>query len=99
MALQRGIDIGDQVTTAAEADFARPPIGHAEGEGSTWIRIVIHEGRKRQVRLMCAAVGHPVRELVRTRIGDVRLGRLERGTTRPLTDRELASLRKATKQS
>ena len=99
IALERGVDIGDHVTAAAEADFSRPPIGHAEHEGSTWIRIVIHEGRKRQVRLMCAALGHPVRELVRTRIGDLRLGRLEPGTTRPLTDRELVSLRRATKQT
>lgn len=99
VALERGVDIGDHVTAAAEADFSRPPNGHAECEGSTWIRIVLHEGRKRQVRLMCAALGHPVRELVRTRIGDVRLGRLEPGATRPLTDRELASLRRATKQT
>ena len=52
--------------------------------GHTWLRLVIHEGRKRQVRLMCAAVGHPVRTLVRTRIGGVMLARLARGKTRVL---------------
>jgi 23S rRNA pseudouridine2605 synthase len=54
---------------------------------------VIHEGRKRQVRLMCAAVGHPVRVLVRTRVGEVLLARLPTGKTRPLSKRELSSLR------
>jgi 23S rRNA pseudouridine2605 synthase len=44
---------------------------------------------------MCEAVGHPVRTLVRTRIGDVRIGRLPRGAVRPLTDAEVRSLQRA----
>ena len=56
---------------------------------------MLHEGRKRQVRRMCEAIGHPVRTLVRTRIGPVTLGRMQRGTTRPLSDREIATLMRA----
>jgi 16S rRNA U516 pseudouridylate synthase RsuA-like enzyme len=44
---------------------------------------------------MCAAVGHPVRALVRTRIDGVALGKLERGTTRELSGRELSALKNA----
>ena len=57
------------------------------------LKLIIHEGRRRQVRLMCAAVGHPVSQLVRTRIGEVLLGRLPPGKTRPLSGREVASLK------
>jgi pseudouridine synthase len=94
-ALRQGVDIGDYVTLPADAEFASPPYGHHEQEGAMWIRLVIHEGRKRQVRLMCAALGHPVRELIRTRVGGVRLGRLTSGEARPLTAHELSSLRRA----
>jgi pseudouridine synthase len=94
-ALERGVDIGDYVTSPAEASAARPPAGHAEVDGASWISLVIHEGRKRQVRLMCAKIGHPVRELVRTRVGAVALGGLKPGEVRSLTETQLASLRKA----
>ncbi len=48
------------------------------------IRMVIHEGRNRQVRRMCEAVGHPVRRLVRTRIGPISDPRLKAGQWRAL---------------
>ena len=94
-ALGRGVDIGGHVTRPARVEAMRPPAGQAARDGHAWIRLVIHEGRKRQVRLMCAAVGHPVRALVRTRVGPVRLGRLAVGATRELSARELAELRRA----
>ncbi|MBI5287925.1 MAG: rRNA pseudouridine synthase [Chloroflexi bacterium] len=94
-ALRRGVDIGGHVTAPAVVEIATAPFGRAERDSHTWLRIVIHEGRKRQVRLMCAVVGHPVRELVRIRIGPLPLGRLPRGSTRPLTARELAAVRAA----
>ena len=50
-------------------------------------RIAIHEGRNRQVRRMCEAVGHPVRRLVRTRIGPVSDRALAPGRWRHLTTR------------
>lgn len=55
--------------------------------------ITIHEGKNRQVRRMFEAVGHPVLALARLRFGPVKLGDLPPGQTRPLTEKELASLR------
>jgi 23S rRNA pseudouridine2605 synthase len=93
--LRKGVELDDRTTATAEVESTSPPHGFTVRAGHTWLRIVIHEGRKRQIRRMCAAVGHPVRTLVRTRVGDVVLGRLERGTTRRLTAREVARLRTA----
>jgi 23S rRNA pseudouridine2605 synthase len=59
------------------------------------LRITLHEGRNRQVRRMCEAVGHPVRRLVRTRIGPLRDPSLEPGEHRSLTLEELADLEAA----
>jgi 23S rRNA pseudouridine2605 synthase len=59
------------------------------------IRIVIHEGRNRQVRRMCEAVGHPVVRLVRTRIGPVTDRSLRPGAWRPLEASEVRSLAEA----
>jgi pseudouridine synthase len=61
------------------------------------LRITIHEGKKRQVRLMCRAVGHSVLELKRVGFGNLRLGDLEEGKFRPLTDSELKGLRRLVK--
>jgi len=60
---------------------------------SSVLDITIHEGKNRQVRRMFEAVGHPVVALARLRFGPIRLGDLSPGQTRPLTERELASLR------
>jgi 23S rRNA pseudouridine2605 synthase len=56
------------------------------------LSITIHEGRKRQVRRMCQAVGHPVTRLVRVRIGPVADRRLSPGTWRELTSAEVRAL-------
>jgi len=63
--------------------------------GRATLRIAIHEGRNRQVRRMLDSVGHPVDELVRVAIGPVRDPHLKPGRWRDLTEREVASLRKA----
>ena len=85
--LRAGIELDDGPTRPAEAE--RLP---RDGDG--WrVRLVLHEGRKRQVRRMLAAVGHPVRRLVRTRLGPLELGDLAAGASRPLTADELAALR------
>jgi 23S rRNA pseudouridine2605 synthase len=59
----------------------------------SWLRIVLHEGKKREIRHMGVAVGHPVRRLIRTRVGPLRLGTLPVGKWRELDDRELNMLK------
>ena len=58
------------------------------------IKIVIHEGRNRQVRRMCESVGHPVKRLIRSRIGPIVDRSLHPGSFRELTNQELKSIRK-----
>jgi 23S rRNA pseudouridine2605 synthase len=58
------------------------------------VRLIIHEGRKRQIRRMLGTVGHPVRRLRRVSVGPITLGSLARAASRELTDDELASVRK-----
>ncbi len=65
-----------------------------EGD-DTWLRVVIHEGRKRQVRLTAEALGHPVRRLVRVRLDGLRLGNLAAGQWRALSAAEVETLRHA----
>lgn len=94
--LRRGVKIEGRMTSPAEADIMPDtPPGYRQEDGRSWLRIVIHEGRKRQIRLMCDAVGHPVRRLVRVRVGDVRLTGMRRGSVRELKPREVAALRHA----
>ena len=64
--------------------------------GRAEIRIVIHEGRHRQVRRMLEAVGHQVLALKRTAFGPLRLGRLKTGGWRVLSSGEITALRRAT---
>jgi pseudouridine synthase len=59
------------------------------------LRITIREGRNRQVRRMCEAVGHPVKSLVRTRIGSLTDRQLEPGTWRELRAEEIRALKKS----
>lgn len=83
--LREGVELEDGMTAPAQA----APVGDRA------LRIVIHEGRNRQVRRMCAAVGHPVRRLVRTRIGPIAERTLKPGEWRPLTLAEVRALEKA----
>lgn len=59
------------------------------------VELVLHEGKKRQVRRMLKAVGHPVIELVRVRVGPMELGDLPEGGYRQLTPAEVAALRES----
>ncbi len=61
---------------------------------STQCEVVIHEGKKRQVRLMFKAVGHPVLRLKRVRIGNLRLSNLPQGQYRFLTPGEITELKR-----
>jgi 23S rRNA pseudouridine2457 synthase len=62
---------------------------------TAWLRIILREGRKRQIRHMTAAVGHPTLRLIRVAIGPLGLGSLQPGQWRRLTGDDLAVLRKA----
>ena len=83
--LREGVELEDGITAPARVALI-PPNG---------LRLTIHQGRNRQVRRMCAAVGHPVVRLVRTRIGPVTDRRLRPGGWRPLTAIEVRSLEEA----
>ena len=83
--LREGVDLDDGPTAPATASSPAPGV----------LRLTIHEGRNRQVRRMCDAVGHPVRRLVRTRIGPLRDARLAPGEWRELTVDEVRRLERA----
>jgi 23S rRNA pseudouridine2605 synthase len=80
--LREGVLLDGQLTSPAKV--SQP----ADGV----LRIVIHEGRNRQVRRMCESVGHPVTRLVRTRVGPLRDPALAPGKWRELTLEELRAL-------
>ncbi|MFQ5460092.1 MAG: pseudouridine synthase [Anaerolineae bacterium] len=86
--LRRGIDLEGRRTAPAEARV------EAVAADGTWLCIVLREGRKRQIRRMLDAVGHPVRGLVRVRIGPLVLGDLPEGQARRLTPEERTRLRR-----
>jgi 23S rRNA pseudouridine2605 synthase len=72
----------------------RPPTGDGlpGGVEGSALRLSLHEGRKRIVRRMCAAVGFELTHLHRTRIGPLRLGAVETGRWRDLSKDEIAQL-------
>jgi len=80
--LREGVELEDGVTAPAKVALSPPNL----------LRITIHEGRNRQVRRMCEAIGHPVRRLVRVRIGSITDRRLKPGTWRELTLAEVRAL-------
>ncbi|MEY2569367.1 MAG: rRNA synthase [Actinomycetota bacterium] len=83
--LREGVELEDGMTTPARVTSVAPNV----------LRLTVHEGRNRQVRRMCAAVGHPVLRLVRIRIGTVTDRTLRPGEWRTLTAAELRSLEEA----
>ena len=83
--LRDGVDLDDGPTAPAKVVAVAPNM----------IRLTIHEGRNRQVRRMCEAVGHPVVRLVRTRIGPITDHQLAPGAWRPLRFDELRALERA----
>jgi 23S rRNA pseudouridine2605 synthase len=83
--LRRGVELDDGMTAPADVSVV----------GTNVLRIVIHEGRNRQVRRMCEAVGHPVEALQRTRFGPLRDPALAPGAWRELTTHEVHELERA----
>jgi 23S rRNA pseudouridine2605 synthase len=95
--LREGVDLEDGRSTPAEVTQPLTVPWGAAPRGWSWLHIVLHEGRKRQIRRMCGTVGHPVRRLIRVRIGPIELGDLAVGARCPLTRAELRDLRNAVK--
>lgn len=83
--LRNGIELDDGRTAQATIGLVAPSL----------VRLVIHEGRNRQVRRMCEAVGHPVRRLVRTRLAGLTDPSLRPGTWRSLSLDEVRALERA----
>ena len=87
--LRDGVELDDGVTAPAEASQPAPGV----------IRLTIHEGRNRQVRRMCDAIGHPVLRLVRTRVGPITDRSLRPGDWRELSTGERRALSEAVADS
>jgi 23S rRNA pseudouridine2605 synthase len=87
--LRQGVELEDGVTSPATVAQLAPNL----------LRIVIHEGRNRQVRRMCEAVGHPVVRLVRTRIAGLSDHRLKPGEWRHLEQSEVRELERSASES
>ena len=90
--LARGVTIDGRRTATAEVRLGR--VYDAESGQQGILSLVIHEGRNRQVRKMLDAIGHPVVQLRRVRIGPIADDRLKLGQFRSLTSGEIAALKK-----
>jgi 23S rRNA pseudouridine2605 synthase len=86
-ALRNGVELEDGPTAPARV--------RRLGNRREVLELTIHEGRKRQVKRMCEAVGHPVRSLERVAFGPLTLGSLAPGEHRRLTDAEVDALNRA----
>lgn len=85
-----GLKIEDYITSNAEFNIV------GIKKGNALARIVIHEGRNRQIRKMCDKIGHPVLSLKRIRIGEILLGDLPSGKWRLLSEDEIDYLKRIT---
>ncbi|PYM06595.1 MAG: pseudouridine synthase [Candidatus Rokuibacteriota bacterium] len=84
-----GVTLDDGFARPSAVKITRP------GARSTVLCLTFTEGRKHEVKRYCEALGHPVTRLRRIAFGPLTLGDLRPGQTRPLTTREIASLRSA----
>ncbi|HEX6843477.1 MAG TPA: pseudouridine synthase [Actinomycetota bacterium] len=91
--LRRGVPLEDGVASVRSVRVV-----DARGERAQ-LRLVMTEGRKREVRRLLAAVGLPVTRLVRLRVGPITLGRLAPGAARALTPDEVRTLRRAAEKA
>ncbi|WP_028775730.1 pseudouridine synthase [Shimazuella kribbensis] len=86
--LRQGVYLDDGLTAPAQVKMIH------KREEDCKIKLTIHEGRNRQVRRMCKAIGHPVMHLVRTRLANLTVKGLKRGEFRELSASEVAGLKK-----
>ncbi len=83
---RNGVELDDMPTAPAWVDVLE------RGEDGVWVRVVLHEGRKRQIREVAKVLGYEVLRLIRVREGPVLLGDLPAGEWRKLTDEEVEAL-------
>ena len=102
--LRRGVLVKGKTTAAAEVDLLEnvpelpprsTPVRENPAIPTAWLRVIIHEGKKRQIRHMTAGIGHPTLRLVRVAIGPLTLRGLAPGEWRDLGPDELGKLRRA----
>lgn len=89
--LKKGIKIDGKLAIPVSVNLVR------KLKANSWIKITLHEGRKRQIRKMLERVGHPVIRLIRIAIDGVKLEELKPGQYRSLTKEEIESLHKKVK--
>lgn len=88
---REGVPLEDGVTLPAWVEILE------RGPDGAWVRIVMREGRKRQIRNVAQLLGYEVRRLIRVREGPISLGDLQPGQWRALTPEEIAALREHTR--
>jgi len=88
--LRKGVDIGDERPTSPARVHTK-----AANPYRSKLSLVLNEGRKREIRRMCEAVGHPVTRLLRVALGPLKLGDLPPGAARRLSMAEVRELRQA----
>jgi len=93
--LEQGVPLEDGMTAPASARIRRDLPRSRSSEATSVVELVIREGRKRQVRRMLEAVGHPVISLHRSSFGPLTFDDLEPGEHRSLTAAEVAALKRA----
>jgi pseudouridine synthase len=84
--LRKGIKLEDGITLPAKAKFLKKTTKNC------WLKITLYEGKNRQVKRMCAAIGHPVLKIKRVSLGPLSLGDVSRGKYRHLTRDEVKEL-------
>jgi 23S rRNA pseudouridine2605 synthase len=84
--LRSGVTLEEGVTAPAQVEVLRTL------PKACWLRVVLVHGWNRQIKRMCAAVGHSVLKIKRVAYGPLKLGQLQPGSHRPLTNPELGSL-------
>lgn len=98
LTLRQGVDLPEGRTAPAEVEVVHElPAALKLSKGPTegvWLRIVLREGKKRQIRQMTAAVGYPTLRLLRWAIGPLTLGDVALGQCIPLTPTEVRTLRR-----
>ncbi len=100
---RNGVMLNGEMTAPAQVIFETALARRQEGSKSpgtkkatgtgTWLRVVLHEGRKRQIKRVAELLGHSVKAIERVRIGSITLGDLEPGQWRRLTSHEVDGLR------